>query len=113
VVDDGTLRERTIESLSTGEPAMNNNPVMPASRRNIWIRALYMLLMALAYQVSGTVVCIVTVIQFLITLLNGTPNARLVSFGRSLGRYLQQIVDFLTFATEEIPFPFNDWPTGT
>jgi hypothetical protein len=71
-----------------------------------------MLLMGLAFQVSGTVICIVTVIQFLLVLLNDKPNARLVSFGRSLGRYLQQIVNFLTFATEELPFPFNDWPTG-
>jgi hypothetical protein len=91
---------------------MNENPVMPTNQRNIWIRGLIMLLMALAYQVSGTVVCIVTAIQFMIVLLNDTPNTRLVSFGRSLGRYLQEIVDFLTFATEKIPFPFNDWPAG-
>ena len=89
---------------------MNETPDTPINRRNIWIRGLFMLLMALAYQVSGTVVCFVTVIQFLIMLLNDKPNARLVSFGRSLGRYLKQIVDFLTFAIEEIPFPFNDWP---
>lgn len=89
---------------------MNDTPDLPTINRNIWIRGLFMLLMALAYQVSGTVVCFVTVIQFLIMLLNGTPNARLVSFGRSMGRYLKQIVDFLTFATEELPFPFNDWP---
>lgn len=91
---------------------MNDTPDVPTINRNIWIRGLFMLLMALAFQVSGTVVCFVTVIQFLIMLLNGTPNARLVSFGRSMGRYLQQIVDFLTFAAEEIPFPFNDWPAG-
>jgi hypothetical protein len=89
---------------------MNDTPDLPTINRNIWIRGLFMLLMALAYQVSGTVVCFVTVIQFLIMLLNDTPNARLVSFGRSMGRYLKQIVDFLTFATEELPFPFNDWP---
>ena len=47
-----------------------------------------------------------------VMLLAGKPNDRLVSFGRSLGRYLQQIVEFLTFATEEMPFPFNDWPAG-
>jgi len=91
---------------------MNDTPDTPIDRRNIWIRGLFMLLMAFAFQVCGTVICIVTVIQFVMTLLNGTPNLRLVSFGRSMGRYLQQIVDFLTFATEEIPFPFNDWPTG-
>jgi nucleoside recognition membrane protein YjiH len=89
---------------------MNDTPDIPTINRNIWVRGLFMLLMVLAFQVSGTVVCFVTAIQFLIMLLNGTPNARLVSFGRSLGRYLGQIVDFLIFSSEEIPFPFNDWP---
>jgi hypothetical protein len=91
---------------------MNENSDTPTNKRNIWIRGLYMLLMAFAFQVSGTVMCIVTVIQFVMMLLNGTPNARLVSFGRSLGRYFQMIVNFLTFAAEEIPFPFSDWPAS-
>lgn len=82
------------------------------SKRNIWIRGLYMLLMALAYQISGTLIFIVAIIQFLVTLINDTPNTRLLSFGRNLGRYFHQIVYFLTFASEEVPFPFNDWPSG-
>ena len=82
------------------------------NKRNIWVRALFMLLMGLAFQICGTVLCFVTVIQFLITLLNDTPNIRLVSFGRSLGSYLRQIVNFLTFATEEMPFPFTEWPAS-
>ena len=91
---------------------MNEISETPENKRNIWIRGLFMLLMALAYHVSGTVMFVVAVIQFVMTLLANKPNARLVSFGRSMGRYLQQIVIFLTFATEEMPFPFNDWPTG-
>jgi hypothetical protein len=69
-----------------------------------------MLLMALAFHVCETVLGIVTLIQFVITLLNDTPNVRLVSFGRSMGNYLRQITNFLTFATEETPFPFSEWP---
>ena len=84
----------------------------PAIKRNLLVRVLFMLLIALAYHVTGTVMFIVLIIQFVMVLLNDEPNVRLVSFGRSLGRYLQQIVNFLTFATEEIPFPFNDWPAG-
>lgn len=91
---------------------MNENTVAPEDKRNIWIRGLFMLLMAFALQVSGTVICIVTVIQFVMVLLGGTPNERLLAFGRSLGSYVQQIVNFLTFATEELPFPFSDWPAG-
>ena len=91
---------------------MNENADTPAQDRNIWIRGLFMLLLILAFHISGTVILIVTVIQFVVMLLAGKPNARLVTFGHSLGRYLQQIVNFLTFATEEMPFPFNDWPAG-
>lgn len=91
---------------------MNDIPGTPINRRNIWMRGLFMLLLILAFHISGTVIFIVTAIQFVVMLLAGKTNARLVTFGRSLGRYLQQIVDFLTFATEEMPFPFNDWPAG-
>ena len=91
---------------------MNENSVTPTNNRNIWLRGLFMLLMALIPHVAGTVLFIIALIQFVIMLLNDTPNERLVSFGRSLARYFQQIVNFLTFAVEEIPFPFNDWPTG-
>ncbi|HUX90772.1 MAG TPA: DUF4389 domain-containing protein [Gallionellaceae bacterium] len=81
-------------------------------KRKIWVRGFFMLLMALAYQLTGTVMFIVTIIQFVLVLVNDAPNDRLVSFGRNMARYLQQIVNFLTFAAEEIPFPFNDWPSG-
>ena len=91
---------------------MTENSDAPGNKRNIWIRGLFMLLMAIAFQVCGTVLCFVAVIQFVITLLNDTPNVRLVSFGRSLGSYLRQIVNYLTFATEEMPFPFSEWPAA-
>ena len=91
---------------------MNESSEAPINKRNIWMRGLFMLLMALVLHVSGTVLFIVSFIQFVIMLLNDTPNERLASFGRSLARYFQQIVSFMAFATEEIPFPFNEWPTG-
>lgn len=91
---------------------MTENSDTTINKRNLWIRGFFMLLMAFAFQVSGTVMFVMTVIQFVLMLLNDTPNSRLVTFGRSLGRYLQQIVSFLTFAAEEIPFPFSDWPSG-
>ena len=72
---------------------MNDTPDIPTNKRNIWIRGLFMLMLTLAYLVSGSVLCFVAVIQLLIVLLNDRPNTRLVSFGRGRGRYLKQIVD--------------------
>ncbi|MEO6352431.1 MAG: DUF4389 domain-containing protein [Oxalobacteraceae bacterium] len=68
--------------------------------------------MALVYQLSGTLLFIIALLQFIFSLTNGSPNARLLEFSRSLGRYIQQIAGFLTFVTEDMPFPFNDWPSG-
>lgn len=81
------------------------------NKRMIWIRGFFMLLMAMVYQLAGTVMFIVAIIQFVLALLD-TPNDRLITFGRSMGRYLQQIANFLTFAAEEMPFPFSDWPSA-
>lgn len=91
---------------------MNDISDVSGNKRNIWIRGLFMLLMAFAFNVCETILCIVAVIQFVIVLLNETPNTRLVAFGRSMGNYLRQIVNFLTFETEEMPFPFSEWPAG-
>lgn len=91
---------------------MNDISDASGNKRNIWLRGLWMLLMLLVLHVCGTVLLIVAVIQFVVVLLNEAPNIRLVSFGRNLGSYFRQIVNFLTFATEEIPFPFSEWPAG-
>jgi len=91
---------------------MTENTGVTTGKRKIWVRGFFMLLMTLAYQVTGTILFVVTVVQFVLTLLNDTPNDRLVAFGSSLGRYLQQTASFLTFASEEVPFPFSEWPSG-
>ena len=44
-------------------------------------------------------------------LLADGPDSRLRSFGRSLGLCVQQDANFLSFVTEEKPFPFSDWPS--
>lgn len=91
---------------------MNDIRDASGNKRNIWVRGLFMLLMGFVLHVSGTVLFFVAVLQFLIVLLNGTPNARLAGFSRGIGIFFRQIVEFLTFATEEIPFPFSEWPAG-
>jgi hypothetical protein len=91
---------------------MNEVSQTSGDKRNVWLRGLFMLLMLLVLHVCGTVLFIVAVIQFVIALVNGAPNERLVVFGRNLGSYFRQIVLFLTFTIEEVPFPFSEWPAN-
>lgn len=86
-------------------------PAETTAKRSMWLRVLFMILMALAFNLAATIVGVLAVVQILMTLISNEPNERLCRFGSALGMYLRQIADFLSFATEEVPFPFNDWPT--
>jgi len=92
---------------------MAENVEMHAGKRHIWVRGIYMVLMAVIFHVLEAVLLVVALVQFIMALGSDAPNERLVAFGRNLGSYLRQIADFLTFASEEIPFPFSDWPSGS
>ena len=91
---------------------MTDTTPISSGKRNIWVRGLLMLLMAIAFHISGMLLALSAIVQFVLALLSDGPNARLLAFGRSLGLYLAQIADFVSFATEEVPFPFGDWPSG-
>ena len=89
---------------------VSSPPESATSQRNIWMRGLLMVVMALAFQLASTLLGMLAVVQFVLTLVSEKPNARLSTFGRCLGHYLRQIAEFVSFATEDVPFPFSDWP---
>ena len=91
---------------------MNEDTVTGLAKRNIWLRGLLMILMGLAYQLTGTVLFFMAIIQFVFALVSDAPNPRLAMFGRSVGRFQSQIANFVSFASEDLPLPFTDWPSG-
>lgn len=91
---------------------MNDYSTETEAPRSIWMRGLLMILMALAYQLASTLLFFVAIIQFILALVSQTPNPRLSMLGRSLGRYQAQNANFVSFASEELPFPFAEWPAS-
>jgi len=87
-----------------------NEKAMPHT--SPWSRGFFMLLLVMAFHISATLLLVVALAQFIFNLLNDQPNIRLRAFGLSLGRYLQQLAEYLCFASEDKPFPFRDWPSG-
>jgi hypothetical protein len=75
-----------------------------------WVRGFFMLMFALFHFVAKTVLYIIVIIQFGSILFFGKLNERLLSFGNSLATYIYKIWLFLTYNTDEKPFPFSDWP---
>lgn len=75
-----------------------------------WFRLVYMLLFAFALQLASLVMWGVVVIQFLFALITGSDNEALRRFGSTLSTYIYSALRFLTYNSEEKPFPFADWP---
>ncbi len=76
----------------------------------LWLRLLFMFFFGICMQLSRFILWPVVVLQFLFSLITGSDNQNLRSFGSSLSQYIYQVCKFLTFNTEEKPFPFADWP---
>jgi hypothetical protein len=91
---------------------MTDTSASSHDKRSIWIRGLFMVLMAIAFHISGMLLAVGAIVQFVLALVSDGPNARLIAFGQSLGRYLGEIASFVSFATEDVPFPFSVWPSG-
>lgn len=82
------------------------------SARSTWMRLVYMVLFAIAFYVSEFILVFVIVIQFLFKLVSGAPLQVLAQLGQSLGTYVYQIILFMTFRAEDMPYPFAPWPKG-
>lgn len=77
---------------------------------NTWIRGAYMVLFGLLLAAARLVISIVVVVQFVFVLLVGADNQNLRNLGQGLGKWVYQTLMFLTFNSEEKPFPFDEWP---
>ena len=77
---------------------------------DVWVRGLYMIFFAIAWSLSETLLAVSVLFQFLSVLFTGSANQPLLRFGQNLSRYHYQIARFVSFNTEDKPFPFSDWP---
>jgi SAM-dependent methyltransferase len=89
---------------------MNGDMKENVTRRGIWLRLCFMIILTMAFSLAEIILFAVVAFQFLSSLLTARTNDQLIRFGRNMARYLQQITTYLTFASEEIPFPFMPWP---
>jgi hypothetical protein len=77
-----------------------------------WLRIAYMVLFAIIFYIVELLIAAVVVFQVLLSLLIGRRNERALQFGAQLGMYAYQILQYLTYNSDEAPFPFADWPSG-
>ncbi|MGP1355380.1 DUF4389 domain-containing protein [Roseicyclus sp.] len=83
-------------------------PETPA-KDHLGLRLLYMVIIAFMLSISQTVLTLLTVVQFIIMLVNnGERNARLADFGTDLGIWMAKAARYQSAASEVKPWPWTD-----
>lgn len=78
--------------------------------RSPWVRLPTLILFVVIFDVVEFIVVLVMLVQFVLHLFTGRANANLRGLGATLGEYAAEIVGFLTYRFDEIPYPFGPWP---
>ncbi len=78
--------------------------------KELWLRIVYMVIFYLVSKVLWLLIILIAVVQALASLVTGKVIEPVWEFTFTLNAYMLQIFDFLTFRSEEKPFPFSDWP---
>jgi len=75
----------------------------------IWLRGLWMLVLAMMFGLAQTILGVLAVVQFLWMLLAKEKNHLLVEFGDDLGKWMAHVARFQSGASEDKPFPWAPW----
>lgn len=83
--------------------------------RATWTRFLFMLISYVLISLASLVGTVIVIMGFLWLLFTGEVNRELRGVGHSLATYIYENVRYLTFNTDDRPFPFGKkWPdSGT
>jgi len=97
-----------VDDTKTGNPLEEN-----LKSRRTWMRCLFMLVSGFLASVATFVGSVVVVIGFFYLLFTGEVNPQIRDAGQRLASYLYNILRYLTFNTDEKPFPLGgEWPAG-
>jgi hypothetical protein len=75
-----------------------------------WLRGLFMVLFIVIEYFVAWAIVLLSLFQFVWALFAGNPNDKVLGFTKSLNEYFLQVINFLTYNSEEKPFPFASWP---
>ena len=77
---------------------------------DVWLRGLFIVIFAAILYFAFILVWLLVVFQFVTKLVTGDLNRQLADFSTGLLRYISQTLGYITFQSDERPFPFSPWP---
>lgn len=98
-----------VEENPSGNPLEQN-----LKSQATWLRALFMLISFVLVSIASMVGSVVVILGFFWVLFSGEVNRQVQQVGQSLASYIYEIIRYLTFNTDEKPFPLGgQWPSGS
>jgi len=91
---------------------MNEEIKQGLQKKEIWQRGLYILLFTVIYGFSKLLIMGIMLFQYVTWIVTGKTNGLLLGFSQGLSTYIYQITIFLSFNSDQRPFPFSAWPNG-
>lgn len=79
-------------------------------KKENWLRGFYMVFFMFIFGWANAIVGVIAFFQYATLIITGEKNAFLHEFSHNLGTYIHQMIAFLTFNSEQRPFPFQPWP---
>ena len=77
-----------------------------------WLRGFFILVFGVVFYFLYGIIWLLIVFQFVAKLFTGNLNERLAQFSSTLTGYAMQILLYMTFQSDERPFPFSSFPAG-
>ena len=81
-------------------------------KQSTWMRGLYIILFVILLRLADIILIAVVFFQFIHKLITGDTNERLLKLGQHIATYIYQIALFLSFNSDQHPYPFGAWPKG-
>tara|TARA_X000001036_G_scaffold262769_1_gene244239 strand:+ start:66 stop:386 length:321 start_codon:yes stop_codon:yes gene_type:complete len=94
------------ENLSIDTVALSENIKEPSIWVNFFLKVIYLIFLNFIIPFLG----FITLLQLLFSLGSKKPNDNLISFSKKISIYIYQIINFITYSSDERPWPFNAFP---
>jgi len=101
-----TETNKNEENLSIDTVALTENIKEPSIWVNFFLKVIYLIFLNFIIPFFG----FITLLQFLFSLGSKKPNDNLISFSKKISIYIYQIINFITYSSDERPWPFNAFP---
>ena len=102
-------QEKSTENLSINTAVLTENIKEPSIWVNFFLKIVYLVFLNFIVPFLG----FITLLQLLFSIGSKKPNENLVSFSKKISSYIYQIINFITYSSDQRPWPFNSFPESS